>query len=285
MRSWRTFVTHGYRFPRYDEPGVVVRGGPEALTGRRPSSPRRRSSGSPCSGRGCRTAPRGSRPRSGWGAGEEVGGRDHEPGRAEPALHGPRLDERRLHGMSPSPSASPSTVTISCPSACAASTRHEHTSCRRAAPSTTRTPPARTRSSSRAAQPLAEREEEALAGPDVGLDVLPVGNEASTLMPRAPLDRAPASTPSAWRRYAAVPRTSSIGEHAATTASGRLRASAIGTRTIPARGPAEPNDARSSPRSRSAATASEQTAITIAFRGPTFMNVCDSPRAARRPRR
>ncbi len=39
-------------------------------------------------------------------------------------------------------------------------------------------------------------------------------------------------------------------------------------------GPAEPNEARSSSRSRSTATASETTAITIAFRGPTFMNVC-----------
>jgi hypothetical protein len=39
-------------------------------------------------------------------------------------------------------------------------------------------------------------------------------------------------------------------------------------------GPAEPYAARSSPRSRSATTASEQTAITIAFLGPTFMNVC-----------
>ena len=50
-----------------------------------------------------------------------------------------------------------------------------------------------------------------------------------------------------------------------------------GSVTSPATGPAEPNDARSSPRSRSAATASEQTAITIAFRGPTFMNVCAAP--------
>ena len=47
--------------------------------------------------------------------------------------------------------------------------------------------------------------------------------------------------------------------------------------TSPATGPDEPNDARSSPRSRSATTASEQTAITIAFRGPTFMNVCGAP--------
>ena len=39
-------------------------------------------------------------------------------------------------------------------------------------------------------------------------------------------------------------------------------------------GEAEPNAARISPRSRSTWRASEQTEITIAFRGPTFMNVC-----------
>ena len=39
-------------------------------------------------------------------------------------------------------------------------------------------------------------------------------------------------------------------------------------------GEAEPKAARISPRSRSTWSASEQTEITIAFRGPTFMNVC-----------
>jgi hypothetical protein len=39
----------------------------------------------------------------------------------------------------------------------------------------------------------------------------------------------------------------------------------------------DPNEALSSPRSRSATTASEQTAITMALRGPTFMNVCGWP--------
>ena len=42
-------------------------------------------------------------------------------------------------------------------------------------------------------------------------------------------------------------------------------------------GAAEPNAARSSPRSRSTATASEQTAMTMAFRGPIFMKVCRAP--------
>jgi hypothetical protein len=40
-----------------------------------------------------------------------------------------------------------------------------------------------------------------------------------------------------------------------------------------ATGAAEPNAAHTEPRSRSTRTASDTTAITIAFRGPTFMNV------------
>ena len=50
-----------------------------------------------------------------------------------------------------------------------------------------------------------------------------------------------------------------------------------GARTSRTPGAADPNAARISPRSRSATSASEQTAITIAFRGPTFMNVCGCP--------
>ena len=95
-----------------------------------PAGPRRRSSRSRCSGRGCRTAPRGSRPRSGSArAPEQVGGRDDEAGRAEAALDGARLDERLLHAVQRRRSpARPSTVTTSWPSACAASTRHAQTS-------------------------------------------------------------------------------------------------------------------------------------------------------------
>ena len=52
----------------------------------------------------------------------------------------------------------------------------------------------------------------------------------------------------------------------------RPRRAARSTRR--ATGPAEPNAARSSPRSRSALRASEQIEITIALRGPIFMNVC-----------
>ena len=82
-----------------------------------------------CSGRGCRRAPRGSRRRSGPAAAEEIDCRDDEPGRAEAALHGAGLDERLLHRDASCPSpASPSTVTISCPSAWAASTRQAQTS-------------------------------------------------------------------------------------------------------------------------------------------------------------
>src|SRR5262249_55125065 len=70
----------------------------------------------------------------------------------------------------------------------------------------------------REAEPLAQRVEEALALPDVGFRLAAVDAErdphAST---RASARRA--STPSAWRRYSAVERTSSIGRAAATTAS------------------------------------------------------------------
>ena len=50
-----------------------------------------------------------------------------------------------------------------------------------------------------------------------------------------------------------------------------------GAVTRPGTGPAEPNAARSS--SPSTTSASEKTAITIALRGPTFMNVCLGPGA------
>ena len=55
------------------------------------------------------------------------------------------------------------------------------------------------------------------------------------------------STRSAWRRYAAVPRTSSIGDAASATRSGNESASSSGARTRPTTGPAEPYAARSSP--------------------------------------
>src|SRR3954453_18206903 len=61
-----------------------------------------------------------------------------------------------------------------------------------------------------------------------------------------------------------------MGVAAAATCSGKDSASSIAARTTPGTGPAEPNDAVSSPSARSA---SETTEITIALRGPTFMKV------------
>ena len=49
----------------------------------------------------------------------------------------------------------------------------------------------------------------------------------------------------------------------------------------PRQGPAD-HDARTSPRSSSTARASETTAITMAFRGPTFMNVWRHSRGSTR---
>ena len=71
-----------------------------------------------------------------------------------------------------------------------------------------------------------------------------------------------------------MPRTSSIGLALPATRAGKPSVSSSGAVTSRTVGAAEPNAARSSPRSRSTSRASEQTEITIAFRGPTFMNVC-----------
>ena len=96
---------------------------------------------------------------------------DDEPGRAEAALHGAGVDERLLHRVQRAVAApSPSTVTTSCPSACAARTRHEQTSVA-VEEHRARAALALLAGVLRAgqAEPLAQREEQALAGPDVGL--------------------------------------------------------------------------------------------------------------------
>ena len=161
-------------------------------------------------------------------------------------------------------------------------------------------------------EPLAKREEQALARPDVGLAPLAVDGQldphrgasavtdvqtrddfAATLKtggqgrrPRGETKRAltrPGTVrgrggqdAQAWRRYAAVPRTSSIGLAAEATSAGNARPPQAARARARHRA-AEPNAARSSPRSWSTDTASEHTAITIALRGPTFMNVCGAP--------
>ena len=66
----------------------------------RPSAPRRGSSRSPCSGTGCRPAPRGSRRPSASGLRrQQVVGGDDQPRRAEAALHRAGVQERLLHGV------------------------------------------------------------------------------------------------------------------------------------------------------------------------------------------
>src|SRR5262249_28961156 len=62
-----------------------------------------------------------------------------------------------------------------------------------------------------------------------------------------------------------------MGDAAAATRSANVSASSRAAVTSTGRGDAEPNDARSS---SPAETASDTTAITIALRGPIFMNVC-----------
>ena len=131
---------------------------------------------------------------------EQVGGRHDEPRRAEAALHRAGLDERLLHAVQPPRRASPSTVTTSCPSACAASTRHAHTSV--PSSSTEHEPhspcshaffepgsPSRSRSDV----------EQALACPDVRLVLLAVDPQRILMRGTAPA-RAASGRASAWRR-------------------------------------------------------------------------------------
>ena len=123
----------------------------------------------------------------------------------------------------------------------------------------------------REAELLAQCKEQRLPLPAVGLGLDAVDAQLDPQLPASSRARGVVITRSACRRYAAVPRTSSIGEAAAATSSGNDSASSRGAVTTTGRGDADPNEARSS---SPADTASETTAITIALRGPIFMNVC-----------
>src|SRR5439155_9102730 len=122
------------------------------------------------------------------------------------------------------------------------------------------------------AEPVAKRSEQALARPHVRLQPFPVDRDLDPHARHLSSARR-VRTRSACRRYAAVPRTSSIGDAVDATSSASASASPSGATTSPGTGPAEPNDARSSPRAKCTTSASDTTAMTIAFRGPTFMNV------------
>ena len=159
---------------------------PRRRSARRRAAPRRGSSRSPCSGRGCRPAPRGSRRRSGAGcaASRSCDG-DDQPGRAEAALHGAGLDERLLDRVQlAARGARPSTVTTSRPSAW----RGEHQA--RAHELAVEVDRARAALAllagvlrARQAEPLAQHVQQALALPDaVGLARLAVDRAASSLM-------------------------------------------------------------------------------------------------------
>src|SRR5262249_34082801 len=124
------------------------------------------------------------------------------------------------------------------------------------------------------ADALPEREQETLALPHVRLAAYAVHGHRHLHAARHLSIARDASTRSACRRYAALPRTSSIGLAAAATRS--VKPSSAPTTSV-GTGAAEPNAARASPRSPSTVRASEQTAITIALRGPIFMKVCGAP--------
>jgi hypothetical protein len=188
----------------------------------------RGSSRTPCSGTGCPTAPRGPWPPVARDVFEEVGDRDDEPRRAEPALDGAR--SRRTP---PAPDATPRRPPAPrpcAPRARAPARRGRGTRTRarrRATPSTSRTRPARTRSSSpgargaraagRAGSSPARRRPPATrrsrwSGPA----------SAGRPIRERPSERPPRHHVDACRRYALVPRTSSMG----VAASRRARRSA-----------------------------------------------------------
>ena len=95
---------------------------------RPPGAPPGRSSGSRCSGTGCPRAPAAPRPR--WGRGFSIQqrlGRDQHARRAEAALDAALLEERLLQRVQLSPSAKPSIVVTSWPSAWSARYEQELT--------------------------------------------------------------------------------------------------------------------------------------------------------------
>ena len=170
-------------------------------------------------------------------------------------------------------------MTTSCPSACAARTRQAQTS----SPSSEHRARAALALLARVlrpgqAQPLAQREEQALARPDVRLARVAVDGErdphAQRPLERAPRQHAQRMAPVRGRAADVVDRRSRPRRRGPGTSRPPRAAPARG----PTTGPAEPYAARSSPFARSA---SEQTAITIALRGPTFMNVSAPPGTTR----
>src|SRR5690606_7422156 len=235
---------------------------------------------------------------------DQIGDRDHESGRTESTLDGTGLDERLLDRMQ---LVAGRGQTLHCHHA------GPHRLRRRDEAGAHREVVEQHRAGAtlallagvlRAGQtdPFPEQEQQALARPyAIGDPIGPVDGQVHPhrIPPRAaPVSSAhaqrsarPASTASAWRRYAAVPRTSSIGSAAAATRSpnfvtrsssrvapedhGRLPVSQ--SSAAPARrgvGAADPIAAPTRCRAGSSAIATVQTAITIALRVPTLANCC-----------
>ena len=254
-----------------------------------------RSSGSRCSGRGCRRAPRGSSRRS--AAGCARAGRPRR--RPCPACRS-RTARRPRRGTRPAPHASVRRrrATRPCarprrpPARRARGTRRRAR--RRARRSRIRTRPARTRSSSPRAELVAQEREQARAGPDVDLVLDAVHGRADLhaaglRSPSVHSSARRASTSTTWRRYAAVPRTSSIGfaprrravrtrQLRSPAAPGRARPTrSRRPRTPPrrarARRSARPSRVRAAPCARTSSwRQTPAIAITIALRVPTLAN-------------
>ena len=251
-----------------------------ALMPGRPAGRRRRSSGSRCSGRGCPRAPRGSRRRSGSALRSSRSAvATTRPGVQKPHWTAPALDERLLHRGGARPScARPSTVTTSWPSACAARTRQEQTSVpSRSTEHEPHSPCSQAFFEPGQPEPLAQRVQQALAAPDVGLAPLAVDGQRD-LHASAPLQSAPGQD---------AERVAAVGGRAAHVVdrARRLRDEVGEAGRVAKRRRHERRD-RGRRAERGAQLAAlpvdrrrraSTTAITIAFRGPTFMNVCGAP--------
>ena len=170
---------------------------------------------------------------------EQIGRRHDSPGVQNPHWTAPVSTNASCTRCSRPSSARPSTVTTSWPSACAASTRHAQTS----------VPSSRTEHEPHSPcsqaffepgrpEPLAERVEQALARPDLGLVLLAVDGQrdlhASTVRARVAVGRG--ARGAGTRPY---PRTSSIGLAASATCSAKDSPSSSGAARAPA--PARPS--------------------------------------------
>src|SRR4029079_18433569 len=189
---------------------------------------------------------------------EEGGDGDDEPGRAEAALDGARVDARLVDRMQRVPAREPLDRDDLVP----LRLRREHEA--RADERSVEEHGARAALAllagvlrARQLECVAEEREEALTAPGVRLETLAVDRQRDPHERRHLSSVREARTRRAWRRESAVARTSSIGAAAYATLSGSSAAPASGAVTRLAVTAAEPKAALTSPSVVSTTTASE----------------------------